>query len=486
MVRLGRISVKDKGRNLMVRRTARVGVGILVLGLLGALLAVPAAARTSSAVSSQSGVSKDTIEMAVVIPDFDALKAKGINSGYTNETFAERLTAYVDGFGPINGRKVDVKIIGWDPLDATSFDKVCTEATQDNDPFVVLNGTGYLTSGVSCITVDNKTPFVMGDMASEELLKASGKNLITLLPPPEVAAVAAADAVVAAKLIPKTAKIGILSNNEPALKASGDALQKALKKRGYDVASKIEVNGLASDSGVSARECQSAVATFQAAGVDTVFNNQSFTACAAFFQEVERQKPGFKLFALDGGTAVCSLGGSAKNLPELPGGITCITPWSGRSLPDKSGLATDTAFEAECRKVWDEAREQASIPGAPSVDLVVGDTTYAADFPAQECTLMNVLLPAMKKAGKDLTWEKVYDNVMKTSKAPIAYASDGEGGYSKNKPYLPTKVHLSQLAVAGPSTPKDANGLFNGCAVPQSCWVPLVVNGQDWYPIKNS
>ena len=48
------------------------------------------------------------------------------------------------------------------------------------------------------------------------------------------------------------------------------------------------------------------------------------------------------------------------------------------------------------------------------------------------------------------------------------------------------KVHLSQLAVANPSTPKDANGLFNGCAVPQSCWVPLEVNGQDWYPIKAS
>jgi hypothetical protein len=471
----------------MVRRTVRVWVGVVVLALLGALMAGPVTARTQSAVgAAERGVTKDKIEMAVVIPDFDALSAKGINSGYTNETFARRLTAFVDGFGKINGREVDVKIIGWDPLDATSFDEICTEVTQDSEPFVVVNGTGYLTSGISCITVDNKTPFVSGDMASEQLLKASGKNLITLLPPPEIAAATAADVVARAKLIPKDAKIGILSNNEPALKASGDSLEKALEKRGYDVVSKIEVNGLASDSGLSSRECQAAATTFQAAGVDTVFNNQSFTACGSFFQEVKRGNLGFKIFALDGGTAVCSLGGSAKGLPELPGGITCITPWSGRTLPDRSGLAADTEFEAQCREVWDSARGKASVPGAPNVDLVVGDVTYAADFPSQECTLMNVLLPAMKKAGKDLTWEKVYDNVMKTTKAPIAYASNGEGGYGKNKPYLPTKVQLSELSVALGDTQKDANGLFNGCAVPQSCWVPLVINGQDWYPIKAS
>ena len=55
-------------------------------------------------------------------------------------------------------------------------------------------------------------------------------------------------------------------------------MEAALKKRGYDVVSKVEMNGLASSLGVLARESGAAVDTFKAAGVDTVFNLQSFTA----------------------------------------------------------------------------------------------------------------------------------------------------------------------------------------------------------------
>jgi hypothetical protein len=87
------------------------------------------------------------------------------------------------------------------------------------DRFVVVNGTGYQTASIPCISVDNKTPFLYGDMAANVVLEASGKNLVTLQPPPEVTAATAADIINKQQLIPKTAKIGILSNNEPTLKA---------------------------------------------------------------------------------------------------------------------------------------------------------------------------------------------------------------------------------------------------------------------------
>jgi hypothetical protein len=96
-----------------------------------------------------------------------------------------------------------------------------------------------------------------------------------------------------------------------------------------------------------------------------------------------------------------------------------------------------------------------------------------------------VLLPAIKKAGKALTWDKVYANIQSTA-GPTAYLSEGQGAYGKNKPYYPNKLHVMMLNVAGPDTPKDANGLFAGCPIPANCWVPVEANGQEWYPIKTS
>ena len=431
-------------------------------------------------------MSKDQIDMVVLYPDIDALKAKGISSRSSNEGFLRKFATYVDAYGPINGRKVNVTGITWDPIDPTSYDKACTAATQDNKPFVVVNDTGYLTSAVACIAVDNKTPMAIGDPASEKINQAAGKNLVTLSQPVEVTAKAAADIIAKGKLIPKTAKIGILSNNEPSLKASGDTLESALKSKGYNVASKVEINGLSSNLGEISREAQASVATFQAAGVDTVIQNQSFQAVKPFFAEAERTQAGFKNFAIDTQANMCGPSGSATSqLPASAAGLQCISPWSNKALADKSGLAPDSAFEAKCRKEFEAKTGLKSWPGAFSGGAVINGVTYEEDFPAADCTLANVLLPAMKKAGKDLTWDKVYANIQAT-KGPAAYLSNGKGAYGKNKPYYPTALHVMTLQAAGPDTPKDANGLFAGCPMPANCWVPVQTNGTEWYPISGS
>ena len=296
----------------------------------------------------------------MIEPDLDALRAKGIN--VSNETTADEVrhewSGYVDSFGPINGRKIVLKTVGWDPIDATSFDKACTEATQDNHPFVVINGTGFQTSSIPCISVDNKTPFISGDMGYNALLKASGKNLLTLGLPGEVAATGAVELIVKTGVIPKTAKIGILSNNIPGLKAAGDALESALTKHGFDVASKVEVNGLAADLGLLNRETAAAATTFQAAGVDTVINTQSFTQTGAFFSEVEKNNLHFKVFAMDGQASTCTPF-SAFRAPCAAAGTTCITAWDARGVPTKDAVRADTAFEAKCRKQYDAVRDRA-------------------------------------------------------------------------------------------------------------------------------
>ena len=86
----------------MVRRSARVFAGLMVMGLLTALLAIPAAAKSRSAVpAAQQGVTKDEIEIVLIVPDIDALKAKGVSSTASTSTFEKKFTSYVDAWGKI-------------------------------------------------------------------------------------------------------------------------------------------------------------------------------------------------------------------------------------------------------------------------------------------------------------------------------------------------------------------------------------------------
>jgi hypothetical protein len=465
----------------MLRRFRYFVVGLAVVGLSASLFATPMGAATPR---QQQGVSNDEIEIAVIVPDIDALRAKGVDvSNLTTADFTKRISGYFDAYGPINGRTIVVKQVGWDPIDATSFDKACTEATQDNKPFVVINGSGYRDSSIPCISVDNKTPYITGDMVSATLQKASGKNLLSLGLPTEVAGRGAAEVVAKTKAIPKSAKIGILSNNVPQVKAAADALESALEKRGYDVVSKPELNGLAADVGVLQREATAAFATFQAEGVDTVFNTQSWTGISGFFAEMQKNGAAWKVFGMDGQGNTC-LPSSATRLAPAIIGATCITSWDPRSNPTKDGMQADSALEAKCREEFDEANGLESLVGSGGGSQTVAGVTYPTDISPMECTIASVLLPAIEKAGKNLTWNKVHANMLATTKAPAAYMSDGEGGFGKNKPYFSGPVMQFTVAtVANADTPQDANGLYNGCAIPAPCWIPQVVDGEEWFPI---
>src|SRR5262245_14106156 len=118
----------------MMRNARKFFIGLVMLGCVTGLFAAPSGASIPRA---QQGVTKNKIDVVLIIPDLDKLRSKGINvSNQTNADFVKRFTAQTDAFGTVNGRKLNVIPVGWDPLDATSFDKACTAATQDNHPFV--------------------------------------------------------------------------------------------------------------------------------------------------------------------------------------------------------------------------------------------------------------------------------------------------------------------------------------------------------------
>lgn len=469
----------------MIRKPIRALAALAVLGLVGGLMTIPAGA-TARAGSAQQGVTDKEITMVALISDLTALRNQGFNlpAKLTSENLLKRWQAAADLAGPINGRKIVFKQAGWNPIDATTFDKACTQATQDNKPFLVVNGNGYRQDAVGCITVDNKTPLFYGESVYGDLQKASGKNLVSLGVPSEISGKTTAQIAAQEGLIPKTAKIGILSGNSPAIKAAGDALEAELKKKKFNIVQKVEVNILQGDATIQNRESAAAVATLKAAGAETVFLLIPFTANQGYFQESQRSNAGFKNFIVDAASSLCTQFGASRT-PLEAAGTPCITTWDTRALTTKDGVKKDNAFEAQCRVEFDKAFSEKSQPGVPSGDLTVNGVTYTEDLAPNECTMMALLVPAMKKAGKNLTWEKVHANLLKTTKAPAAYMSNGEGGFAKNKPFFANEVHLQVLNAAGAATPKDPNGVtFAGCPAPTNCWIPQLVGGQEWFPVN--
>lgn len=486
----------------MFRKPVRSFAVLAVAALVATMLASPTGAATRS---QTQGVTDDEITIVPLVADLDGLRSRGINlpAKLTTGNLAKRWQGYFDYFCEqlggsgasrgksraqagggceVNGRKLVVEPATWDPIDPTSFDKTCTDATQNKEPFVVTNANGYRQSSLACLTVDNKTPVFYGESVYDELVKASGNRLPTLGVSAEANAATVASMLKKAELVPKTAKIGLLTGNEPGIKAASDAVAKQLKKAGFNVASTVEVNTLQGDPNAINRESAAAVGTMKAAGVDTVFVFIPFTATTGYYQESQRSNAGFKNFIIDAASSMCTQFGASR-IPAEVVGVPCITTWDTRALPTKDGIKKDNEFEAECRAAFDATFNQKSQPGVPAGDLTAGGTTYTEDFPPSECLMAKLLVDAIAKAGKKLTWDKVAKNMMSSGAGPAAYMSNGEGSFSKKKPFYADQVHLQTLQTANATTPKDANGLYNGCPAPVNCWIPQVLGGQEWYPV---
>jgi hypothetical protein len=471
----------------MFRTPTRFVVLACAVALCTGLLAGPGAA---SAPRAQQGITKDSVDVVVLVADLDGLRAQGLNlpAKLTTGNLTKRWQGYFDAFGKINGRTVKVTPVTWNPVDPKSFEPTCIKATQDNKPFAVLNANGYRASSVGCITVDNKTFMFYGEAVYAALQKASGKKLVSLGVPAEEAAKTGVSIINKQKYFPKTAKIGILGGNEPAIKAAGDTAEAELKKAGYTIAQKTEINIVGQDTAGQLRDAQAAVATMKAAGVDTVVVVVPFTVNSSFFEEANKSGAGFKYMLIDAASSLCTQFGASRVPPSIgQSNVPCVTTWDTRAVNAKNAVKKDNAFEAKCRKVMDAALSETTQAGVPAGDVTdANGQTLTEDVAPNECTMVNLFGTALKKAGKNPTTDKLYDAFLTIKNAPAAYQSNGAGGFSKSKTYFSDQVHLELLNLASTATPKDANGLYNGCPAPVNCWVPQLIGGTEWFPVQST
>src|SRR5258705_2664518 len=339
----------------MLRKPSRILVLVCAVSLGTGLLAGSGAASVPRA---QQGIDKSTVNVVVLVADLDGLRAQGLNlpAKLTTGNLTKRWQGYFDALGKVNGRSIKVTPVTWNPVDPKSFEPTCIKATQDNKPFAVLNANGYRASSVGCITVDNSTFMFYGEAVYKALQQGSGKKLVSLGVPAEEAAKTGVAIANKQKFFPKTAKIGILSGNEPAIKAAGDTAESELKKAGYTIAQKTEINIVGQDTAAQLRDAQAAVATMKAAGVDTVVVVVPFTVNSSFFDEANNSGAGFKYMLIDAASSLCTQFGASRVPGSIgPANVPCVTTWDTRAVAAKNAVKKDNAFEAKCRKTMDAA-----------------------------------------------------------------------------------------------------------------------------------
>ncbi len=466
----------------MRTRRRLVASAVTALALIGAT-----AAAGGGGGSTDTGVSGDSIKIGVMVADLDGLRASGINlpAKLTTGHLASRWTTTFEEWneqGGINGREIEPVTITWDPIDPASFEEACNQATLDEEVFMVVNSNGFRGGALPCFTVDNDTFVFFGETVDKKTLKASGKNLVVLGVPAEISAANAARVAIQDGLVSKGDKVGILSGNEPSIQAGGKALERALKKEGYDV-SKIEVNNLQADVAAINQESAAAVGTLEADNIDFAFVLLPFTNVSGFFGEAGESGSRFDYMIVDVASSACTAFGASRT-PAEAAGAPCVTTWDTWAQPEGTGIREANAFEAECRQQWDATYEEESYPGVPSGDDITTSDgrTITNDFAQNECTMLPLLRQALRKAGKNLTHESLHKAFLSLGAGPAALMSDGEGSFARNKPYYATKIHSVKLQVNSRNQALDANGqTYNGCPAPVNCWIPIT---GDWFEIR--
>jgi hypothetical protein len=439
-------------------------------------------------IASDVGVTEDTITIAVVIADLKGLRDIGypLPDGLTNEALSGRIATYLEDWnaqGGINGRTFEMVEITWNPLDPVTMENVCTEATLDNEVFIVVNSSGFDPAYLPCLTEDNDTTVILGDKAPQYMFDSAPDRLFGFYPPGEIAAVQAGRIFLAETDLPAGSKIGILESNNPAPQAASAEVKEMLENNGFETAT-ITINTQSGDNAASNAEAAAAVSQFNAEGVSEVFVLLGFLQTDGFWGEVQALNVSWGRTLVDVAPGMCTQFGASRTNPAAEG-ASCVTASDSYSLPNGE-LRQDRPFETQCREEWldhfpvFEGRSDIGVPsGEVNLETVDGELLNS-DFAGPDCTIVYALKYAFENAGVNPTRDS-FAAALKTYSGPAAQISKGEGAFEEDKNFFSTSMWQVEFRIVPADTPRGSDGKFNGCPAPTNCWVP--VSGQ-WFSIE--
>lgn len=435
--------------------------------------------------ASDVGVTETTISIGVAVADLEAVRA--VMPGVVPETLTtdhlfDRWKVFADDIneaGGINGRTIELVRLVWNPLDQTSFDALCAEATIDNELFALVNGTGLSSIARDCI-YEGGVPILYGDVMTEAEL-ATGLA-ISLVPPTEVMAAAGAKQWIENTDAAAGSTVGIMSNNTPGGTAAGDAAQAALEEAGF-VVTRAELNSVSGDNAAINEEGAVAVGNFVAEGAVHVLVATPFTENTGFWTKAAEADLPFTL--LDVSSSGCSPFGLSADRAATAVGSSCTTAFDHST--DGTAIRPDSEFEAACRANFDENFTEyyggPSNPGVPAGRQLTdtAGTVLNSDYTPQECSISNIIKLGLEAAGVNPTRASFIEAILNLGDVPLALIGGGTGTFAPGKPFAANAVHVVKVTAANAQTAPDANGLYNGCAAPVNCGVIT----SDWTPIAD-
>ncbi|MFZ9931031.1 MAG: ABC transporter substrate-binding protein [Ilumatobacteraceae bacterium] len=434
--------------------------------------------------ASDVGITESTISIGVAVADLEAVRAMlpgVVPETLTTDHLFDRWKVFMDDIneaGGINGRTIELVRLVWNPLDQTSFDALCAEATIDNELFAVLNGTGLSSIARECIFAAG-VPILYGDVLTESEFDTG--LAISLVPPTEVMAAAGAKQWIENTDAAAGSTVGLLANNTPGGTAAGDAAQATLEDAGF-VVERANLNSVSGDNAAINEEGALAVGNFEAAGAVHVLVATPFTENTGFWTKAAEAQLPFTL--LDVSSSGCSPFGLSADRAATAVGSSCTTAFDHST--DGTVIRADSEFEAACRANFDENFTEyyggPSSPGVPAGRVItdVAGKVLNSDYTNLECSLSNIIKLGLEAAGVNPTRASFIEAIQNLGDVPLALIGGGTGTFAPGKPFAANAVHVVKVTKAAADTAADANGLYNGCAAPVNCGVVV----SDWTPIE--
>jgi Periplasmic binding protein len=237
------------------------------------------------------GVTADTITVVHVRQQLEKLEKIGFAVPVGDpDDIVKTFFSEINKCGGINGRKVDVKTVEFDPLDPATREKVCVAATEDIKTFGIISGTGWAGPGVVCVAADHGAVVVSSTGIPEADYVTAKGHVITADVTQEGSLRAMVDAAIGKKLLDGK-KVGVIAGDLNGLdKVVKTGLVDYLKSKNVNVAA-FEVLACGGKSTCTEGD-QAAVETMRNAGVEVLFPTLNIVSLPQFVKEAAVQ--GFK------------------------------------------------------------------------------------------------------------------------------------------------------------------------------------------------
>ncbi len=433
--------------------------------------------------ASTDGVSDKSVTVVFPVIDLSAAGSAAGLTDITDEKDPAGITAYVreiNDRGGVHGRKIDARIVKFNPLKPAEMRALCKDWTTSGEVFAVVDTGKWYGDNQLCITEEGHLPLISSWTTVTDWTDRGAPFLWWTGPD---------QAAILRNLVPWAIDHGLLSNDKKFAILAGDRagddlavnkyLLPALKAKGLKPTLVDTITTNLDDPATAASQAKSAVTRLKSENVQTVIPLLSvYPPFQSYLSAAKAQdyKPALVLSDYEA-TVSTALGLAEFNYPdELSGqiGPTVYTLSNeDDDRPDGMTKLSGPGYTPEAKACWKTWSEHHTKP--PYIESQ-GPTM-------RWCDAVHVLAKALDRAGRNLNRRTFIEALGKIKDFPVAltqaitFGPDDHSGPATYRTVRPVKNGDTPATNKCPPrrpTPDDDNPLHG------SCW-QLV---EDWKPLQ--